>query len=182
MQSARLAESLSLDADGRPRHRVRGLKSFLEKSKGGEYLQEVLRVHASLASKIDWVDEWPAAGPADPPKLAVDGEGSVVKPAADSLGELANTASALGTRDASSEERRVSKKRRCSFLSCLCVHLNLLLNKAKLTVPKTSTFLCRRRKKYRNPFVEALRESEGGKGTSKKVQCRRTLLQGFSPL
>lgn len=131
--SARMAESCSFNARGRARHRVRGLSGFLS-AKGDEYLEELLQLQALMASKVDWVDEWPTPAP-EPAVSAAE-----VKPSGvDLLGELANTASALET-----TWRRQSAP------------------EAQRATPKT------KRKRDRNPFVEALKAAEGGKGGTSK--------------
>lgn len=131
--SVRMAESLSFDAKGRPQQKVRGLKGFLS-AKGDEYLEELLELKTSLASKVDWVDQWPSRPVIPPvPKPPADGVSTEVKPSGgDFLGEPAKTASVLDT-CAASEAERVPQKRK-------------------------------RRKRDKNPFVEALKASEGGKG------------------
>ena len=127
-----MAARLSLDADGHPRAPVRGLETFVEKGKGGEYLEEVLRTRTALANKMSWADDWTDAPLSPGRRLKPKEDIGIVSDAKPLLnGDTPRKAQKL----AATEARRRKKKRR---------------------------------KRDKNPFVEALKESEGGKGGSAK--------------
>ena len=131
-RSAHMAARLSLDADGHPRAPVRGLETFVEKGKGGEYLEEVLRTRTALANKMSWADDWTDAPLSPGRRLKPKEDSGIVSDAKPLLnGDTPRKAQKL----AATEARRRKKKRR---------------------------------KRDKNPFVEALKESEGGKGGSAK--------------
>ncbi len=83
------------------------MSGFLS-AKGDEYLEELLQLQASMASKVDWVDEWPTPAP-EPPVSAAD-----VKPSGvDLLGERASNRSAsetTGRRQRAPEAQRATQK------------------------------------------------------------------------
>jgi hypothetical protein len=129
-RSAHMAARLSLDVDGRPRAPVRSLETFVEKGKGGEYLEEVLHTRSALANKMSWVDDWTDA-PLSP--------GRRIKPKEDP-GIVSDTKPSLN--------RDTLKKAQ------------------KLAAAEARRGKKKRRKRDKNPFVEALKASEGGKGGS----------------
>ena len=129
-RSAHMAARLSLDVDGRPRAPVRSLETFVEKGKGGEYLEEVLHTRSALANKMSWVDDWTDAPLSPGRRIKPKEDPGIVSDTKPSLnGDTLKKAQKL----AAAEARRGKKKRR---------------------------------KRDKNPFVEALKASEGGKGGS----------------
>lgn len=112
-ESARMTERLSLDKHGRPTESVKGLDSFVDKGKGGAYLEEVMHTRDELAARMSWADEW------------VVGGGAAV--------EQGGVKSATAHADGAVNGTKNAKKRR-------------------------------RRKRDRNPYVEALKEAEGKRG------------------
>lgn len=124
--STRMAQPSSISTDQVSRWQVKGLAQV------DEHLHEVLQLQISLASKVDWVDEWPARidGPRAP-ESTMNGV-SVDKPGEKVLGDVRKIASEFVTNEFSKVEQQAKKKKR--------------------------------RKRDKNPFVEALKASEGKKG------------------
>ena len=164
LRTARVAASLSFDAKGRPRREVKGLSAFLHANgkdgvKGDEYLQNVLAQHAAMAGGANWgPDAWLSKDPPvdTPPARPAPGAG-----AATAAGVSTSGGRVCGGGDGDGVGPvHYGQTVKGDHL------LGQLANTAEVEEHMTpARRRKKRRKRDRNPFVEALRMAEGKKSS-----------------